>query len=134
MPEQLAEKFIEALRDLEENKNVDRIAEMFADGADIHNVVTMENSHDLDAREFWTKYRENFGEITSEFRNKITGDDRAALEWTSSGTNLDGQSFQYEGVSILEFDGDRITRFFAYFDPARLGRQMTEETARGKEA
>jgi hypothetical protein len=37
---------------------VEKIAALFADGAEVNNVVTIENSHDLEAREFWTKYRE----------------------------------------------------------------------------
>lgn len=134
MAHELAEKFIEALHNLEENRDVERLAAMFADDAEIHNVVTIENEHLLDARDFWTNYRDSFGDVHSEFRNRIAGDGTAALEWTTTGTNRDGQQFEYEGVSILEFDGDRIARFFAYFNPAKLGRQMTEEAARVKEA
>jgi hypothetical protein len=29
-------------------------------------------------------------------------------------------------VSVLEFDGDQIARFRAYFDPAELGRQIEQ--------
>jgi hypothetical protein len=134
MAEQQAEKFIEALRELEANRNVEPLAALFADDAEIHNVVTIENSHRLSARDFWTKYRENFGEIRSEFRSKIHGENNSALEWTSTGTNQEGHDFEYEGVSILEFDGDRIRRFFAYFNPGKLGRQLPEEAARVKEA
>jgi len=31
---------------------------------------------------------------------------------------------KYDGVSILETDGERITRFRAYFDAGALGRQL----------
>jgi hypothetical protein len=134
MAHEISEKFIEALRELEENRNVESIASLFADGAEINNVVTIENSHDLDAREFWTKYRDNFGEVRSEFSNKIFGERSAALEWTTTGTSADGGEIEYEGVSILETDGERITRFFAYFNPGKLGKQMSEETAKSKEA
>jgi ketosteroid isomerase-like protein len=134
MAHEISEKFIEALHALEESRDVEKIAALFADGAEVNNVVTIENSHDLEAREFWTKYRENFGEVHSEFKNKIYDETTAALEWTTTGTGADGGEVNYEGVSILETDGERITRFFAYFNPAKLGRQMTEETARGKEA
>ena len=131
---ELAEKFIEALRNLEENRDVEGIAAMFTEDAEIHNVVTIENEHQLDARTFWTNYRNSFGEVRSEFRNRIASEKSAALEWTTSGTTNDGQEFKYEGVSILEFDGDRVARFFAYFNPAKLGHQMQETAARTKEA
>ena len=134
MAQEISEKFIEALRELEENRSVEKIASLFADGAEVNNVVTIENSHDLDAREFWTKYRDNFGEVSSQFSNKILGEKTSALEWTTTGTGADGGEIQYEGVSILETDGELITRFFAYFNPGKIGKQMSEETAKGKEA
>jgi hypothetical protein len=133
MAHEITEKFIEALHALEENRNVEKIAALFADDAEVNNVVTIENSHDMNARDFWQKYRDNFGEVHSEFKNKIFGEDNAALEWTTTGTGSDGGAIEYEGVSILEIEGDRITRFFAYFNPSKIGRQM-DETARGKEA
>ena len=126
MAHEISEKFIEALHALEESRDVEKIAALFADGAEVNNVVTIENSHDLQARDFWQKYRDNFGEVHSEFRNKIYGENSAALEWTTTGTSADGGAIDYEGVSILETDGARITRFFAYFNPSKLGRQIDE--------
>lgn len=134
MAHETAEKFVEALHELEANKNVGQIASLFADDAEINNVVTIENSHDLNATEFWTKYRDNFGEVSSNFSNKIYGDNNAALEWTTTGTNTDGGEIEYEGVSILEIEDNKITRFFAYFNPAKLGNQLVTETAKSKEA
>ena len=134
MANKIAEQFIEALKNLETNGNVEQIASLFAEDAEVGNVVTIGNSHKLNAREFWKNYHDTLGEVSSEFRNKIISDNVVALEWTTSGTNADGGEINYEGVSILETDGERITRFFAYFNPNKLGRQMTEETAKGKEA
>jgi hypothetical protein len=134
MSKKLAKKFIEALHALEEKRDVETISALFADDSEVNNVVTVENSHPLAAREFWQKYRDNFGEVHSEFTNKIYDDERAALEWTTTGTGAGGEEIEYEGVSILETDGKRITRFFAYFNPSKLGRQMTEEKAQSKEA
>jgi len=134
MTQEIAKKFIDALHDLEENGNVKQIAALFGDSAEINNVVTKENSHDLKAQEFWQKYRDNFGDVRSEFKNEIYGDNAAALEWTTTGTGADGGEVEYEGVSILETEGDKITRFFAYFNPSKLGKQISDETAKGKEA
>lgn len=134
MAHEISEKFIEALRELEQNRDVEQIAALFADEAEVNNVVTIENSHDLSPEEFWTKYRDNFGEVSSEFKNKIYGDETAALEWTTTGTGIDGEEIEYEGVSILETDGDRITRFFAYFNPSKIGKQMEHSSVKSKEA
>jgi hypothetical protein len=134
MAHELAEKFIEALHSLEAHREVEKIAALFAEDALVNNVVTIDNSHELSAHEFWQKYRDNFGEVNSEFTNKIVGEHNAALEWRTTGTAADGSKVEYEGVSILEFDDKNISRFFAYFNPGKLGRQMTDETAKGSSA
>ena len=127
MAEKTAEKFINALGELEANSDVEPIAALFADDCEIGNVVMAESSHAAKgAREFWTNYRGTFGEVNSEFKNKIYSDDTAALEWTTTGTNTDGHKIKYDGVSVLETDGDKITRFFAYFNPNELGHQIAE--------
>jgi hypothetical protein len=70
-------------------------------------------------REFWASYRSTFGEMKSEFGNVILTDDRAALEWTARGTSS-GDSVSYDGVSILEIEGDKVRRFMAYFDTPQV--------------
>ena len=134
MAHKISEKFVEALQELEADRNIEKITALFAADAEINNVVTIENSHNLNAEEFWTKYRDNFGEVNSKFSNKIYGENNAALEWTTTGTSTDGGKIEYEGVSILEIDNDKITRFFAYFDSGKLGKQLVVETAKSKEA
>ena len=37
-----------------------------------------------------------------------------------------GGELVYSGVSILEFAGDKIRRFQAYFDPRALGRELEQ--------
>ena len=122
MSEKTSEKFVEALKKLESDGDVETIAGLFSDDCEIGNVVTDKSSN---AKEFWEIYRKNFDTVSSEFKNKIFGENHSALEWTTSGKTSKGEEFQYSGVSILEVDGDKITRFHAYFDPAKLGKQMT---------
>lgn len=131
---EITEKFINALQKLEQNRDVEQIAALFAEDAEINNVVTIENNHDLDAHKFWTNYRDSFGEVNSEFINKILDENSAALEWKTTGTDVAGSEIEYEGVSILESNGEHITRFFAYFDAGKLGTQMKEEKAQKREA
>ncbi|HEX8287548.1 MAG TPA: nuclear transport factor 2 family protein [Pyrinomonadaceae bacterium] len=128
MAEETAKKFIEALHKLEADRDLETITGLFDEAAEVGNVVT--NDKNLDPREFWQSYRDNFDRIESKFRNEIITDSTAALEWTSTGTSSDGKEFQYDGVSILEIDGDKITRFHAYFDANQLGRQIVDEKSK----
>ncbi len=134
MAEQMAQRFIDALGKLESGRDVEPLVALFSDKAEIGNVLEPEPFHGTDgARRFWTIYRDTFGEIRSTFRNTISGDGTAALEWTSEGTGADGgRPFRYDGVSVIETDGDQIRRFWAYFDPRSLGRQLeADESQRG---
>ncbi len=127
MSEQVARRFIDALHKLERDRDLDAIVATFAENCDVGNVVSPRTFEGREgAREFWSVYRETLGEVESTFRNVIATDDRAALEWTTKGTASQGHNINYDGVSILEIDGDAITRFRAYFNPAELGHQIQE--------
>lgn len=136
MSENIAEKFIVALGELESGENTDSIAALFSDDSEIGNSTLTESFKGADgAREFWTNYRKTFGEVKSEFKNKVISGNASALEWTTVGTSANGNEINYDGVSILETDGDKITRFYAYFNPSDLGQQIIEgESAKSKEA
>ena len=127
MSEQIAKRFIEALGRLEAGRDLEEMVRLFAADAEVGNVVSPEKFRGPEgAREFWgAKYRDTFGEVRSTFRNVFAAGDRTALEWTTEGTAQDGTPVRYDGVSILETDGERITRFCAYFDAGALGRQLT---------
>ncbi|WP_373048624.1 nuclear transport factor 2 family protein [Vulgatibacter sp.] len=121
----VAQRFIEALHRLEGQGDVEPLVEIFSDDCTLSNAA----SHHLfrgrdDVRRFWREYRGSFSEIRSNFRNRIESEGRVALEWRAEGTSPDGSTFAYDGVSILEFDGDRVKRFHAYFDPRHLGHQL----------
>lgn len=133
MSEQVAKKFIEALGKLEAERDLEGIVGLFAVDAEVGNVVSPEKFRGREgAREFWgAKYRDTFGEVRSTFRNVFAAEGRAALEWTTEGTANDGSPVKYDGVSILETEGEEIKRFRAYFDAGALGRQLTGK-AQGK--
>ncbi|HEX8748485.1 MAG TPA: nuclear transport factor 2 family protein [Pyrinomonadaceae bacterium] len=133
MSEQIVRQFIDALGGLEAERDLDGIVKLFAPDCEVGNVVSPEKFKGRDgAREFWgAKYRETFGEVKSTFRNVFTTEKLAALEWTTEGTAADGSPIRYDGVSILEIEGEFIARFRAYFDAGSLGRQLMEK---GQEA
>ncbi|MGH9942977.1 MAG: nuclear transport factor 2 family protein [Pyrinomonadaceae bacterium] len=125
MSQQIAERFVDALGRLEAERDLDAMAALYAAEAEIGNVVSPDKFKGPEgAREFWQKYRDTFGEVRSTFRNRAVTERLAALEWTTEGTSAGGVPVRYEGVSILEFEGERITRFCAYFNAEDLGRQI----------
>ena len=128
MSQQIAEQFINALHKLEETGDAEQISSLYAENAEVANVVSPKKfSGQEGAREFWTKYRETFGEMRSEFRNRIVTENRAALEWTTRGTSKDENEITYSGVTILEIEADKISRSCAYFNAHDLGRQIERD-------
>lgn len=130
MSEKITEKFIEALGKLEESEDIETIVSLFGDGCEVGNVTLTKSLSGSDgAKEFWTNYRQTFDQIKSTFKNKNVNGNIAMLEWTSEGTGSGGNEINYEGVSVLEIENDKIKRFFAYFNPAKLGHQIEEAKA-----
>jgi len=127
MSKETAEKFIEALGRLEAGRDLEPIVSLFAGDCEVGNVVTPEPFRGREgAREFWgAKYRDTFGEVRSTFRNVFAGEGHAVLEWTTEGAANDGTPIHYDGVSVLEIDGESVRRFRAYFDAGALSRQLT---------
>jgi ketosteroid isomerase-like protein len=126
MPHVDARTFIDALHRLEESRDVDPIARLYADDADISNpVVPHQHQGAEGARAFWQSYRDTFDTVRSEFHHVLEGDDAAILEWTSSGRSAEGTDFRYRGTSVLEFGDAGIRAFRSYFDPKYLGEQLT---------
>lgn len=125
MAENIAKQFIEALHKLESERDLETIVGLFSDDCEIGNVVTEDK--DISPHDFWKNYRENFGEVQSTFHNEIVSDSAVALEWTTTGTSSGGHEFEYDGVSIFETSDGKITRFHAYFDPNKLGKQIVAD-------
>jgi len=125
MSEQLANTFIEALRALEANRDVGPLAALYGEDAQVGNLIAPDKFTGKEgARAFWTEYRGTFETVESTFRSIVSTKDRAALEWTTTGTGFDGGALTYAGVTILEAEGGQITRSCAYFNPGALGRQI----------
>ena len=125
LSKEVADRFTRALRKLEEDRDVEALVASHTEDCDVGNVAVSKTfSGHEGLREFWTSYRNTFAEMKSEFRNVFADDaGHAALEWTTEGTS-DGNTVSYDGVSILEIEGDKVSRFRAYFDPRRLTEQL----------
>ncbi|MCP3137258.1 nuclear transport factor 2 family protein [Pyxidicoccus xibeiensis] len=129
-----AQRFVDALTRLEESGDLEGLVSLFSDDAQVSNVASPRVFSGQDgARQFWKEYKGTLGQVKSTFRNMIEAGDRVALEWETQGTARNGAAVAYEGVSIIEWDGDRISRFFAYFDPHALGQELSHGTAQRSE-
>jgi ketosteroid isomerase-like protein len=130
-----AQRFVDALLKLEEHGDFEPLLSLFSEDAQVSNVASRRTFHGRDgAQQFWREYKGMLGQVKSTFRNMIESGDRVALEWESSGTAHNGAAVDYEGVSIIEWDGDRISRFYAYFDPRVLGLELSQGNAQRSEA
>ena len=124
---EVADRFVEALRKLEADRDVEALVEIHTEDCDVGNVAVPKTISGHDGlREFWTGYRDTFGEMKSEFRNVFADDQgHAALEWNTSG-NANGNDVSYDGVSLLEIEEGKVTRFRAYFDPRSVSGQVVD--------
>jgi len=121
MATDLPQRFIDALQRLESDGDPSDLAKLYGDDATCGNTATKTTYEGPDgARDFWSGYRDSFSEIRSEFRDVVSNDEAAALEWVTTAKLHGGDPVEYEGVTVLEFAGDAITRSTAYFDPRAL--------------
>jgi SnoaL-like domain len=124
---EVADRFVEALRKLEEDRDVEALVEIHTEDCDVGNVAVPKTfSGHGGLREFWTSYRDTFGEMRSEFRNVFADDaGHAALEWNTSG-DANGNEVSYDGASLLEIKDGKVSRFRAYFDPRTVNEQVVD--------
>lgn len=121
-----AQDFIDALRAIEDHSDFSRMLELYADDCETRNASDHKPHRGREGAElFWRAYRAAFDVVRSEFRSLVEDDGHAVLEWTSRGRTSHGASFEYDGVSVIEFPDGEIRRFRAYFDPAALAHSVT---------
>ena len=124
-----AQEFVAALRRVEEEGDVEAMAALYADEAQLLNPTDRTPHVGPDgARRFWEAYRKSFQTIRSRFHAVLESEGRIMLEWTSDCRTAAGVETSYDGVSVVETRDGRIARFSAYFDPARLTAHPALET------
>ena len=115
----MTERFVTALGDLHQKREVEPLVDLFADDATLDKAGIPHGRSGKDgARTFWQEYRDVFDRIDATFTHTVTDDDLAYLEWTSEGTLRDGTDFRYDGVSVLESKDEEIGAFRTYYDTA----------------
>src|SRR3712207_1228506 len=85
----LTDRFIDALRTLEEARETSALCGLFAEGAELHRPMLERTAHaepSSDPDAFWRSYRDQFDHISSEFTLVDDSGDTAVLEWTSTGS------------------------------------------------
>jgi ketosteroid isomerase-like protein len=120
----MAQTFAESLQRTEESGDPEHLVRLFAEDAELHNLAIAEEGIE-GARRFWQTYLAQFDRIRSEFSHLIETDGEAALVWTSEGTLKGGHPIRYRGVSVIEFEGDRVHRFETVYDSAAFVRPET---------
>jgi ketosteroid isomerase-like protein len=121
----LVKEFISRLQEMEKTHLVKPLIELFADPAELAN-LTRHNTHSKtpelqsSALRFWSHYLNAFDYVSSHFLRITEGEKNAILEWHSTARLPTGVPVDYQGVSLLEFEDDRITSFRTYYDSAAL--------------
>lgn len=127
--EDLTKQFTAALDELHRERDVEPLVALFSDDAVLTKAGMPHDQHGKDgARQFWQQYRDVFDEIDASFSHTVTQDGIAFLEWTSKGTLADGADFSYDGVSVLQADGDTIDGFRTYYDTAAFLEKQSSVT------
>ncbi|MGB7450175.1 MAG: nuclear transport factor 2 family protein [Ornithinimicrobium sp.] len=115
---QRSQRFADALQSLEQG-NSDHMLEQYADGAELQRPERKHGpGRETDPKTFWEQYRAEFAEISTEFSRITEAGDEGILEWHSTGRLAAGRDIDYQGVSLLTFDGDTVIRFATYYDTA----------------
>ena len=116
-----------ALQNFEKDGDAAAFAALFADDA-VTQRFDARGERSGEVEQFWQEYRAQFQSISTTFYDVVEGGDRFALEWTSDATLADGRPIQYRGVTVIDLDGDTITKLSTYYDSAQFA-AMPAKTA-----
>ncbi len=119
MASDMAQRFMDALQTIENEGEAGAVVELFAEDASLKRLSQREAYEGRDgARQFWQEYLATFQRLETTFHNVVEAGAQVVLEWESAGTLPGGSPLHYSGVSILEFDGDKVGNFRTYYDSA----------------
>jgi ketosteroid isomerase-like protein len=121
MASEMAERFMRTLQEMEQSGDTRAMVDLFDDQAELHRLTGDSNAAGRDgAQKFWQEYLTAFQQIRSRFTHVIESDGTAVMEWVSRAEPETAEPFEYEGVSIIEVNNGKVTRFRTYYDSARF--------------
>jgi ketosteroid isomerase-like protein len=108
--------------DLHSRRDWPGLSDMFApDVTLIHPVYPKSTGRDAVGRFFTDYIPSRFSQYYEYAPNVIVEENQAAAEWIFEVTRLDGQPATLTGITVLEFDGERIKSIKIFTDPMQLG-------------
>jgi ketosteroid isomerase-like protein len=113
-----ARTFADALQQLDATGDPSDLVAQFADGATLERLDA--RGERTDAEAFWREYRSQFDDLSTTFTHSTVGEDSASLEWVSKGTLATGRPVEYRGVTVVEYDGEKVARMRTYYDTAQF--------------
>ena len=114
-----ARTFATALQTFEKDGDAPAFAALFTDDA-VTQRFDARGERSGEVAQFWQEYRDQFNSISTTFYDVVEGGDRHALEWSSEAELTDGRPITYRGVTVIDLDGDKITRLRTYYDSAQF--------------
>lgn len=115
---EMAQTFMNALKQVEREREVSPLVELFGDDATLERMTHKTYEGKGDAEAFWTEYLEPFEEVSTEFFNVTEDDETVVLEWQSKGTLKGGKDLSYRGVSSFDVSDGKVKSFRTYYDSA----------------
>ncbi len=114
-------QFIAALRHLEQQRDLQPMAALFTDDAEVSSIDGHGTRRGPDGiTALFEEYLRQFDEIRTTFTQVTEGESHAALEWSSDAVRAGGHPVTYTGVTVIDLDGDRVTGFRTVYDSAAL--------------
>jgi ketosteroid isomerase-like protein len=121
MSEGLAERFAQKLLELERSRDPAPLLELFAENVELKRAPQHREYKGLgEAREFWNEYLDMFSNIRTTFDAMTESGDRAALEWHSECKLDSGSELTYQGCTVIETQGGRVSKLRTYYDSAAV--------------
>ena len=114
-----ARSFATGLQTFEKDGDASSFAKLFAADA-VTQRFDARGERRGEVEQFWQEYRGQFDKVSTTFYEVVEGSDKFALEWTSDATLTDGRPLQYRGVTVIDLDGDKISKLSTYYDSAQF--------------
>ncbi len=112
--------FIDALHAVDSQRDPAPLAEMVSDDAKVNSIDGHGTRTGPDGMtELFTQYLKQLEKVSTTFTRVTESENRAALEWTSEVTVAGGDT-SYDGVTIIETDGGKVTDFRTVYDSGAL--------------